>query len=219
LRQLEARIAAADHDQVRGQVIKLERLDVRERPRLGKAGNFGNSGMRSDIEKDLIGHERARSSAMHGHFKSLRRDKAAAAHDQFGAACFVVCQVLGDLAFDHLALAAAHHRHVDDPRGGHGAELRCMTRQICDLGAANFILARHAGDVGTRPADPLPLDDGRALPRSGEMPRDQLAASPAAKHESIETFRLGHAPSPSESGLSATRRRRAKSWPSCPEAG
>ena len=113
-----------------------------------------------------------------------------------GSARFVVFQVRGDLAFNHLALAAPHRRHIDHHRVGHRAELRGVTRQMCHLRAANFILARHTGDVRTCPADPLTLHDRSALTQSRHMPRDQLATSPAAKDQDIETFRLRHAYSP-----------------------
>jgi hypothetical protein len=67
-----------------------------------------------------------------------------------------------------------------------------------DFRARDLILAWHAGDVRTCPADPLPLNDGSALTRSRQMPSRQLATSPTAKDQDIETFRLlRHASSPS----------------------
>src|SRR5215470_12321822 len=65
------------------------------------------------------------------------------------------------------------------------------------LRAANFILTRHTGDVRTCPADPLPLHDRSTLTRSRHVPCDQLATSPAAQDQDIETFQLRHASSPS----------------------
>ena len=173
---------------MRGQIVEFERLDVGERPSLCQAGSARHGGVRSEVEKDLVGRECARSPAIHAHFERLWRHKAPLPHDQFGAARFVVFQVLGDLTFNHLALAAAHHRHIDHDRTGHRAELRRVTRQMRHLGTANFILARHAGDVRTRAADPPPFYDGSALTRSRHMPSDQLAAGAAARglgHQSV----------------------------------
>src|ERR1700730_16960418 len=73
LRQFEARVASPDHDQMRGQIIELERLDVSKRQGFCQAGSAGNGGLRSDVEKDLVGRECARSGAVCAHFKRLRR--------------------------------------------------------------------------------------------------------------------------------------------------
>ena len=43
LGQFEADIAAAEHDQVRGQAIEFEHLDVRERPGVRQAGELVGS--------------------------------------------------------------------------------------------------------------------------------------------------------------------------------
>jgi len=54
----------------------------------------------------------------------------------------------GDLSLDHVALALAHLRHVGRDRAGDRAELRRVPGQIGDARGPDFVLARHAGDVG-----------------------------------------------------------------------
>ncbi len=48
LGRLDADVAAAEHDQMRRQVIELERLDVRERAGRLEARNVRNGGMRAE---------------------------------------------------------------------------------------------------------------------------------------------------------------------------
>jgi hypothetical protein len=54
---------------------------VSKRRGLCQAVNAGNGGARSDVEKDLVGHECARSGALFAHFKCLRCHKTPIAHD------------------------------------------------------------------------------------------------------------------------------------------
>ena len=67
LRQFEADIAAAEHDEVRGQAVELERLDMRERLGSGQAGNRRDRGVRAHIEEHAIARQhvacRRRSNA------------------------------------------------------------------------------------------------------------------------------------------------------------
>ena len=64
LRQFEAGVAAADHDQMRGQDVEFERFDMGQRLRGLEAGNVGNGGVRSHIEEDL-GADRACACRLH----------------------------------------------------------------------------------------------------------------------------------------------------------
>src|SRR5215470_1564355 len=59
--------------------------------------------------------------------------------------------------------------------------------------APNLILAGQAGDGRTTATDPTALDDSNALPRSGQMPGEPLAALSATKDQDIIMFWLGHA--------------------------
>jgi len=98
-----------------------------------------------------------------------------------------------DFALDHVALALANPRHVGRDLTGYHAEVRALARQMPDLRAPNLVLGGQAGDVGARAADPLTLDHGGPPPRLRQMPRQQLAAFPAAEDEDVELFPLSHA--------------------------
>ena len=77
LRQFEAGIAAADHDQMRGHDVELERFDMGQRLRGLEAGNVGNGGARSHIDEDLAPRQRTRPAVIQVHFERFRRDEAA----------------------------------------------------------------------------------------------------------------------------------------------
>ena len=123
----------------------------------------------------------------------LRRHEVSAAHDQFGAARLEGRKVEGDLSLDHVALALAHLRHVGRDRAGdHRAELRRVPGQPGDACAPDFVLAGHAGDVGTGTSDVSPLDEDHPLPGSRQVPRKEISARTTAKKQGIKMFRLSH---------------------------
>ena len=76
LRQFEADIAAAEHDQMRRQVVELQRLDMRERPGRLEAGNVRDGRVRSDVEEDLLAGQHARAAVVQAHLERLRRHEA-----------------------------------------------------------------------------------------------------------------------------------------------
>src|ERR1700756_4468579 len=92
--EFQTGVAPTDHDQVLRQIIELQRLNVGEGLSGFQAGNIRDGGMRSDIQKHLVGRQHARPSVVQFHLNGFRRYKTAAAHDQFGAARPVKLQVL-----------------------------------------------------------------------------------------------------------------------------
>jgi hypothetical protein len=72
--------------------------------------------VRSDIEEDLIPHQHARPAVVQAHLDRFRRHEMPGSHDQVDAARFIVLQVHGDQAFDHVALPLPDFGHID--RGG-----------------------------------------------------------------------------------------------------
>jgi len=148
--------------------------------------------MRADVDENALPGQHARGPVTEMHFQGLRRHKAPVAHDQLGTGRLVIVQVRLDLALDHVTLALEDGRHVGCDGTGHHAELRAVTRQMADLRAPDLVLARQAGDVGTRPADPAPLDDGGPPSRLRHMPRQQLPALSAAQDEDVKLFWLRH---------------------------
>jgi hypothetical protein len=65
-----------------------------------------------------------------------------------------------------------------------------------DARAPDLVLARHAGDVWTRAADPAAFDDGSAPPRLRHVPGKRFAALAAAGDQEFDMFRFTHGPSP-----------------------
>ncbi len=192
LRQFEACISAADHDQMRRQDVELESFDMGHRVSGLESRNVRNCCVRAHIQEHLGADKVARSSVIQAHFQRFRGDEAPGPHDQFGAARFVVVQVRRDLRFDHVALAPDNLRHVDLDRAGHRAELPAIARHMRDLGAVNFILAGQTGDVGAGAADPPALDDCGPPSRSRHVPGGELAAAAAAKDQNVDLFGLRH---------------------------
>ena len=141
-----------------------------KRPGNLEAWNARNGRVRSDVEEDLVAREHTRTAVIQSNLERFRRHETPATHDQFGAARFVVLQMPRNLIFNHGPLAPANRRHIDSNGTSHGPELRAVPRQVRDLGAANFILAGQAGDVGTGAADPPPLDDRGPSPRLRHVP-------------------------------------------------
>jgi hypothetical protein len=74
--------------------------------------------------------------------------------------------------------------------------LRTITRKVGNFRIRNFVLAWHAGDIGTGAANPLPLDDSRPVTSLRQMPSQEFAANSAAKDENVHPLCLRHALSP-----------------------
>jgi hypothetical protein len=75
LGELEADIAATEHDQMCRHIVELESFDMGERPRRFQAGNIRNGGVRSDVEENLLAREHARPAVVEAHLERFRRHK------------------------------------------------------------------------------------------------------------------------------------------------
>ncbi len=115
-----------------------------------------------------------------GNFDRFRRDETSASHDELGTAGLIGVEVEGDLAVDHVLLAAPNLRHVRHDCTRLGAKLSGVVGQMRDARAPDLVLAGQAGDGGTGATDPTAFNDRNALPRSGQMPGEQLATLSAA---------------------------------------
>ncbi len=76
LRELEADVAAAEDDQVLGQAVELEQLDVRQRRRGEARESAGSSGRVPRLRKTRSPLSSARAAVVQRHFDRLRRDEA-----------------------------------------------------------------------------------------------------------------------------------------------
>ena len=100
LRHFEADIAAAEHDQMRGKPIELERLDMRQRSGLGQPGNVGNGRVRTQIEKDLLALKAPCPSLREPNFDCLGSDEAAFAKNEVQTIDRKPCLVDRDQSID-----------------------------------------------------------------------------------------------------------------------
>src|SRR5262245_16422255 len=192
LGHFETDIATPEDDQVCGQIIELQSLDMRERSGLLEARHRGNCRMRSNVEEHLVARKDACPAVIQAHLERSRRHKSPTAHDQLGTALLVTLQVPGNLGRDHVTLALAYGRHVDRDRTADRAELSRVTYQVRDLRAPDLVLTRHAGDVGTGAPDPPALHDDRASAGSRQMPSQKLAPRSTTKDQCVNSLWLGH---------------------------
>src|SRR5207253_2092443 len=82
LGEFEADVSAAEDDEMLGQPVELEQLDVRERSGIRQAGNRWNRGMRPQVEEHALPCERSSTAIVQTHLDRLRPEEARRAHDQ-----------------------------------------------------------------------------------------------------------------------------------------
>jgi hypothetical protein len=152
------------------QVVELQGLNMCEWSGGFEAGNARNCRVRSDVEENLVSRQLACPAIIQAHLECFRRYKTPSPHDQFGAARLVVLQMMSNFAVHHVALALANLCHIGRDGAGRRAEVRGVTRKMCDPRAPNLILTGQAGDIRTGAPDPPALHDGSPSPRSRHMP-------------------------------------------------
>src|SRR5229473_1705886 len=162
--QLQANISATKHDQMVGQSIELERLDIGERRGRRETRNIRDRRMRPEIEGHAIAGQNAGTAVIQCNLDGFRRDEAARTHDQLGAAGLVAVEVHGDQAVDHLALSCQHSLHVGGGGTRHDPKAIGVVNEIGNFRAPNLVLAGQAVGVRARTADQLAFDDGGAVP-------------------------------------------------------
>ncbi len=192
LRQLQADISAAKHDQVVGQSIKLERLDIGERLCRRETRNTRDRRVRPEIERHAIAGQHPGAAIGQLNLDGFRSDEAAHSHDQLGAAGLVAVEVHGDQAVDHLALSCQHSLHVDGRGSRRDPKLIGVVNEIGYLRAPNLILAGQTVGVRAGAADPLAFDDCGSAPGFGRMPSEIFATFATTEDEHFKVFWLGH---------------------------
>src|SRR5439155_9149273 len=76
LGEFEANVSAAEDDEMLGQPVELEQLDVRERSGIRQAGNRWNRGVRPHVEEQSLPFHRSCATLVQTHLKRLRPDEA-----------------------------------------------------------------------------------------------------------------------------------------------
>src|SRR5262245_55908804 len=160
--------------------VELQNLDMSKRSGRRQTGNARDCGMCADVDDYLAADQHALATVVQGNFDRSRRDETPASHDELGTAGLIGIEVEGDVAVDHVLFAPPNLRQVGRDWTGHCAELIGVAAKVCDACAPDLVLAGQAGDGGTGAADPATLNHRNALPRSGQMPGEQLATLSAA---------------------------------------
>ena len=106
LSKLETDVATAQHDQMFGKPVKIERLDVGERVNISQSWHRRNAGVRAGIQEQFPGNIAARPAVVQCYLHGLRRHQARGPHDQLGATRLVALQVKGVEALNHVALVS-----------------------------------------------------------------------------------------------------------------
>ena len=192
LRQLQPDISAAEHDEVLGQPIEFQHLDISERRRRVEPRNVGDRRARPDIDHHLIPGEHTAAAIVEADRDRLRRHKPASAHNQLGTARPVALEVHGDQPVDHLALMRQDFGHIHRNGRRHRAEPVGMADEIGDLGAPDLVLAGQAVRVGAGATDQLAFDNGGALSGARHMPGEEFAGLAATEDEDVNPFRFRH---------------------------
>src|SRR5262249_52372824 len=177
---------------MRRQVIEIGSLDFRERSSSIEPGSARNCRRCPHVDEPLVARQHARATAIEAHFERLRFHKTPIAQDQFGSACFVVLQMRGNLALNHVAFALANLGHINPDGSGHGAELRTIARHMRHLRAPNLVLAGHAVDIGTAAPTIPALHDDSLSPGLRHVPSQELATNSTTKDQDFIPFRLSH---------------------------
>src|SRR5262245_30150968 len=99
--QFQANVSAAEHDQVRGHAVKLERHDVGERPGVSEPSDGRDYCARSCVEKYTLAPKYSSSADPQTHLQRFRRHEPPISHDQFGAALPVEILMQGDERIHH----------------------------------------------------------------------------------------------------------------------
>jgi hypothetical protein len=192
--QFEPDVAAAHDNQVPGQPVQVEELDVSHRPGRGQAGQVGHCRVGAQVQEDAVAADPAGTAAGQFHLDGPRLGEAGVAHDEFGPAGPVPVQVQPAQAVDHDALPVLDALHAGGGRPRFDSEFGGPPGQGAHLGGVDDVLARQAGDVRARPADQLPLHHRRALPFPRHGPGQVLACLAAADHQDVVVLDLSHLP-------------------------
>src|SRR5438552_11313329 len=111
LRHLHSDVAPTNNKQVFGNFIEFKSLDMRERLRCRKAGNWFQRGPCAGAHDHIITAELTSAPVGEGGLHSSRSNKPPGAQNELGARLPVILHIHLVQADDHLALAVSDARH------------------------------------------------------------------------------------------------------------
>ncbi len=184
LRHFQADVAAADDDEVRGQHVERERLDVRERYGFAQARDRWNGGACAKVEEDALAREPARA-ALAGNFDDARLDEPPPPEHEVEAALGKGFRIGRDHAGDDLGCAAGDSTHVDGGGFRRNPERAGPTNERRYGCATHQGLGWDAGNVNARAANHPGFHDGHAPAAPGLVHGQGLASFAAAQDQDL----------------------------------
>src|SRR6266404_991884 len=191
LREFESDVPAAEHNQMPGQAIKLQRLDMRHWRSLGQGGHFGDCGARTEVEKHAVSLDCSCAAIAQLDFHRATSDESRNAINQFRAAAFGVISVYLAQFSDHRAFSPLNSRHVDAQRISLEPELHAAPGQGDYLGGPDQVLAWQAGDVGTGATEQAALYNYRSTTAIAG-PCSKFASDSAADNQVVIFLNVSH---------------------------
>ena len=191
LGELEADVASAGDEEMLGEGVEFEGLDMGERLGFGEAGDGIDGGTGAGVNEDLWRGECAGASGVEVDLDGVDVEEAAETFDDFGAALFEIAEVDLVEAVDHFLATGTNFCHVDVPCVVDDAELRAALEEGRDFGAVDDVLGGKAGYVGAGSADLVLFDGGDTLALRAEMPGDEFSCFSGADDDGVVLFGCG----------------------------
>src|SRR3546814_15468578 len=104
LGEFEADIPAAQNDQMVGNPVKFERLDIGERSGRREAGNRGHVRMRAQVENQFLSGQSSCPAVVQRHLDRFRLADASGSHADLRPAASVTLEMNVDEALAHVPL-------------------------------------------------------------------------------------------------------------------
>ncbi len=182
LAELEADVAAADHDRARGRRRSFEPREVRQIRHVRDAVDRGDERARARVDDDAGRANRA-AAAGNDSFTGKRSARAHEVDPGLRDARFATV-----VPFVANAPHALHHGHAVDTDVGMDAEGRRVSRASGVVRRREERFRWRAAEVDARAADARALEEHDVLPRFRVIDRERYAALAAPDHDQIDVL-------------------------------
>jgi hypothetical protein len=190
LAELEPDVAAAQHQQVRGQLIQLHDRAGIEARRVLEAGDVQPRGARARVDADDLAAHQPHLASRAADLERARADEPRFAADERDARRLEPALAARAEPLDDLLLAQSHVREVHRDRAGTHAVVGRAAREVCDAGARDHGLGGRAPDVDAGPADVRALDQRGSPAGTGERGGERAARLSRPDDDGVEPLRI-----------------------------
>src|SRR6266705_2694809 len=187
LAELQADIAATEHDEVLGQLGELHDARGIEEANPVEPRDGRHRGPAAGVDDDALAFQFARAAAFEFHDDAPRVLESGLAKDELEVCGFLqgLLAVIAE-ALDHAALAIDHPAHVYRDAAGVDAVVFRAPGEIRDAAARDHRLGGRAADVDAGAADLFALDHCELPAGASELNRQGFAGLPGADDDCIE---------------------------------